>query len=209
MSSRLLEQYVYLFLLFIIININKNHFINCEFTRELVVKKDFFNGIKPNEFSVYDTSEKNLKYRIDTKWFKIHGVSITAKPSNEEIATVEAKLTWLLYEANFRILDNGVWKDGTIKRKFKVFYNTYEINYDQKVITLEGDVYKWNLIWKDVNTGKVYGQIRKRAISLILPNVYELFMTDDFPEAFYLVGVAVADRFSSSSSSSSSSRKNG
>ncbi|CAF1510769.1 unnamed protein product, partial [Didymodactylos carnosus] len=160
---------------------------------ELVVKKDFFNGIKPNEFSVYDRSGKNLKYRIDTKWFKIHSITIAAKPSNEEIATTEVKLRWFSYAADFRILDNGVWKNGTIHTT----KGAYEINYDQKVIVLLGDTHDRSLIWKDVNTGKVYGKIRRRARSLILPNVYELFMTDDFPEAFYLIGTAIVGGFSS------------
>ncbi|CAF0878196.1 unnamed protein product [Didymodactylos carnosus] len=171
--------------------------------KHYIIKKDFISGLKYREFSVYDPTEQQLLYRIDTTFHILHRVKITNQPEKKLLATVNGKFRFFLYGATFKILTPGTqqWKEGKIERSFTLSYK-FIITYDNRQVIFEGDRNKWHMSWTDAKTHELLASFEKRMISLVWQNTYDLkIYTDELPDIFFFVGLAVADRSTSNKDS--------
>jgi hypothetical protein len=60
--------------------------------RQYVMEKDFFTGLKSGEFSVYDQSERNLLYRLESRYAITQRAELYAYPGKQIIASI--RNTW-------------------------------------------------------------------------------------------------------------------
>ena len=56
--------------------------------RQYVLNKDFFNGFKENEFTIYEQSSKNIQYRIESHFKVAHNLELVAYPSKQVVANL-------------------------------------------------------------------------------------------------------------------------
>jgi len=60
--------------------------------RQYVIEKDFFTGFKAGEFSVYDQSEKNLLYRLESSYAITQTAQLYAYPGKQMVGSI--RNTW-------------------------------------------------------------------------------------------------------------------
>ncbi|CAF3539269.1 unnamed protein product [Rotaria socialis] len=89
--------------------------------RQYVLSKDYFNGIKENEFSVYNQSSKNIQYRIESHMALARNIELVAYLSK----LIVGKLCETLDLATFNILDtkSGQCLTGKMKNTYPLFKN--------------------------------------------------------------------------------------
>jgi hypothetical protein len=110
--------------------------------RQYVIRKDFFHGLKAGEFSIYDTTEQNLHYRIESDFALLQSVKIIAYPSKQEVGRIEAQLKPLLFKADIIILDPQAnqWVKGLIQQNYKLLGSSFNIDWNGHRITMENEV---------------------------------------------------------------------
>jgi len=97
--------------------------------QQYVIRRDFFRFSKAPEFTVYDTKEKHIYYRIESKIRILQNIELIAYPSKQEVGRLQAKLKPLLYKAEFSILDpqSNKWISGLIQQDFTFKAGSYSI----------------------------------------------------------------------------------
>ncbi len=168
--------------------------------RQYVIRRDFFTGFKAGEFSVYDTSEKHVYYRIESKYDILQNLKVIAYPSKQEVGRLKAKLKLLLYKAEISILDpqTNQWVNGLIEQDFQLLKNSFNINWNGNRITMENDRASFTVKFRDTN-GQLLAQFRIRLASIFVTNKYDMkIFSNKYPEQIYLLGLAALDRITSS-----------
>ena len=62
----------------------------CQWTlRQYLIEKDFFNGFKAGEFSIYDLSTNRLLYRFETRYAFTQMADLLAEPNQQKVATIQ------------------------------------------------------------------------------------------------------------------------
>jgi hypothetical protein len=56
--------------------------------RQYVIEKDFLSGFKAGEFSVYDQSERNLLYRLESRYAITQTSELYAYPGKQMVASL-------------------------------------------------------------------------------------------------------------------------
>lgn len=163
--------------------------------RTYLVKKDFINGFKGGEFTVYDQTGKNRQYRMESKYGLTHDVRLYT-PSKTLAARLKAKITAVMYKAVITVFDNttNVWKNGTIEQNYKVVGSKFTINYDSNQFTLESKAGSLDTDFAEQPKGNIVATFHKRVTSLFWRNKYDLqVLTNRYPDELFLLGVAVRD----------------
>jgi hypothetical protein len=167
--------------------------------REYVIHKDVFSGFKAAEFSVFDTSEKNMYYRVESNYGLTQNVKVIAYPSKQEVGQLEAKIKLFLYKAEFSILNpqTNQWNDGLIEQNFKFFLASFNINWNGHRITFKKDG-AFSLTSKFYDEDQqILAQIRIRP-GLTLKVKYDLnIFSNKYPEQIYLLGLAALHQVTS------------
>jgi len=168
--------------------------------RQYVIRRDFFTGFKAGEFSVYDTSEKHVYYRIESKYDILQNLKVIAYPSKQEVGRLKAKLKVLLYKAEISILDpqTNQWVNGLIEQDFQLLKNSFNIDWNGNRITMENDRASFTVKFRDTN-GQLLAQFRIRLASIFVTNKYDMkIFSNKYPEQIYLLGLAALDGITSS-----------
>jgi hypothetical protein len=168
--------------------------------REYVVRKDFFTGFKAGEFSVYDTSEKHVHYRVESNYGLMQNVKVIAHPSKQEIGRLQAKINLLLYKAEISILDpqTNQWRNGLIEQNFKFLGSSFDINWNGHQIKMESEVGSLTSKFYDEDR-QLLAQTRIRLTSIFITNKYDMkIFSNKYPEQIYLLGLAARDHLISS-----------
>lgn len=62
----------------------------CQWTlRQYLIDKDFFNGFKAGEFSIYDASGNRLIYRFETQYAFTQMADLYAYPNQQKVASIQ------------------------------------------------------------------------------------------------------------------------
>ncbi|CAF2822920.1 unnamed protein product [Rotaria sp. Silwood2] len=87
--------------------------------RTYIIQKDLLNPIKAGEFSIFDYTEKQLQYRIESRLTFMQSVELIAYPSKQVVAKLNKNLKLFLYKGTISILDprSNQWIKGTIHEK--------------------------------------------------------------------------------------------
>jgi len=169
-------------------------------TQQYVIRKDFFSGIKAGEFTVYDTKEKHIYYRIESKYSILHNIKLIVYPSKKEIGRLQAKLKPFIYKGEFSFLDSQTnqWVNGLIQENFQLIGGLCNIDWDGHRITMKNEVPSFTTTFRDSN-GEILAEFRLRPVSILWTNKYDMqIFSNKFPEQIYLLALAVRDRINSS-----------
>lgn len=158
------------------------------------LRKDFFNGIKGPEFSVYDISKKTLYYRIESKYSLLPKFDLVAYPAKQVVGKLESKVGSI----HFSLLDDktGQWITGSMKGHFtltKHFKYTIELN--GKKILLEKDLLSPHATFRDESQGDLLlARYQREFFSPITATTYgaQIF-SNDLPDGLYLLALAWTD----------------
>jgi hypothetical protein len=183
-------------LLFALINVFQPGHCADATNRTYLIKKDLMSGIKGGEFTVYDSTGKNLQYRMESKFGVTHDVHVYRMPAKTLVARLKAKVTVAMYKAALTILDQGTnrWNNGTIEQNFKIVGNKFTIVWNGEKISMQGTAASLDTAFVAQTAGDLLGKFHKRVSSLFWRNKYDLqVLSNKYPDALYFLGVASRD----------------
>ncbi|CAF5181296.1 unnamed protein product, partial [Rotaria magnacalcarata] len=107
--------------------------------REYVAKKDFFNGLKSGEFSIYDQSNRNLLFRLESRYGFLQKAELFAYPQRQIVGSIKNNFVMWLYDADIQIFDMfyNQWIPGKITQAFPQFFFRYNIQYGNRRLLLQ------------------------------------------------------------------------
>jgi hypothetical protein len=164
--------------------------------RQYVIRQDFFAGYKAPEYTVYDTSEKHVYYRIESRYNLLHNVKVIAYPSKQEVARSEKKLKLFLYKAEFSIIDprSNRRVSGLIKENFKLSSDFYTIEWNGKRVTMEQKFASFTCVFHD-SDGELLAEIRLRPASVFWTKKFDMkIYSNKYPEPIYFLGMTARDK---------------
>lgn len=168
------------------------------------IRRDLISGGKAPEFSIYDSSGKSLKYRIESHMWGFHKIDIVAHPSKQVIGKLENKVTFLLYEGNFQLLDTDTneWTSGHIEQKLRPFNHKSIIQWKGKRIRMEHNYLSLTTTFRDdSDPSNLMAEYKLSVASLAWARRYTLkIYSDDVPDQVYMFGLAVRDFISATRS---------
>ncbi len=166
--------------------------------RQYVIRKDFFIGFKAGEFTVYDTSEKNIQYRIESDYGITQNVRLIAHPSKQLVGRLQAKFTVFLYEGEISIIDSQTnqWINGVFKQNFKLLTSSFNIDWNGRSLTGESELGSVTVKFRDTN-GELLAQFRLRPV-VFLKRKYDMkIFSNKYPDQLYLLALAAYDHIHS------------
>lgn len=186
------------FFIFISLFVGQWMFIEClGVNRTYLIKKDFVSGLKGGEFTIYDPTGKNLRYRMETKLGVTHDVRIFKATAKKDIlARLKAKITPVMYKATLSIFNPLIdqWTNGTIQQNYKFVGNKFTIEWKGQTIIMEGAPASLDTTFIQQNNKEVLAKFHKRVSSLFWRNKYDLqVLSDKYPDELYFLGVAARD----------------
>jgi hypothetical protein len=167
--------------------------------RQYIIRKDSFSGIKSGEFSIYDTTEQNMHYRIESEFNLLQSIKVVAYPSKQIVGRLEAQLKPLLFKADIIILDptTNQWTNGLIQQNFKVLGSSFNIDWNGHRIIMENEVASLSSKFRDVN-GDLFAEFKMQHSSILRPHKYDMqIFSNKYPEQIYLLALAVRDHLDS------------
>jgi uncharacterized protein YxjI len=166
--------------------------------RQYVIRKDFFNGIKAAEFSIYDKNE-NIQYRIESSYSVMQSVKLIAYPSKQEVGRLKAQINFLTYKAEISILDSQTnqWINGLVEQDFQFIGTSCNINWNGNRITMENDIASFTSKFRNTN-GQLLAQFRLRPASIFVTNKYDMqIFSNQYPDQLYLLALAAREQIRS------------
>jgi hypothetical protein len=156
-------------------------------------------GFKAGEFSVYDTSEKHVQYRIESSYGLMQNLKVIAQSSKQEIGRLQAKLNLLLYKAEISILDSQTnqWISGLIEQNFQILGSSFGITWNGHRISMENEVVSLTSRFYDEDR-TLLAQIRVRPASIFVRKYDMKVFSNKYPEQIYLLTMAARDQLTSS-----------
>jgi hypothetical protein len=172
------------------------------------IRKDYFNGIKASEFSVYDISKTTLYYRIESKFSIMPKFDLIAYPSKKLVGKLESKVGAI----NLSVLDDktGQWLTGTMKGHFSLSKQKYSMQFNDKQISMEKDLLSPHMNIRDETNGrKLLARYQREFFSPVTATTYGVqIYSNDIPDGLYLLILAWTD-IGRSESWGTTKRKNG
>ena len=162
--------------------------------RTYALRKDYFNGIKAAEFSIYDISKKTLYYRIESRYSLLPKFDLVAYPSKQVVGKLEGKVGSI----HLSLLDDktGQWIAGTMKGNLKFTKHfQYTIEFNGRKILLEKELLSPHATFRDISQGDVFlARYQREFFSPITATTYgaQIF-SNDIPDGLYLLALAWTD----------------
>ncbi len=120
-----------------------------------VLIRDYFLGFKAPEFSVYNTSEKNLYYRIESNYDLQHNIKLITYPSKQIVARLRSKKQGKTYEAKISIrnITSNQWSDGMIVQHHQWLHTNYSIEWNGYHLSMINKIASWTTEILDQSQG--------------------------------------------------------
>ena len=162
--------------------------------RVYTLRKDFFNGIKVAEFSVFDISKKTLYYRIESKYSIMPKFDLVAYPSKQVVGKLESKFGAI----NLSFLDDktGQWITGSMKGHLKLLkHYQYTIELGGRKILVEKELLSTHTTVRDVSQGDtLLARFQREFFSPITATTYGVqIYSNDIPDGLYFLILAWTD----------------
>jgi hypothetical protein len=164
---------------------------------EYVVRKDFFSNLKSGEFSVYDKSEKNLQFRIESEYSVMHNIKVIDQATKQEIGRLSSQVNLLQYTAEFSTLDTNTnkWINGVIRKNIQIVGTSYNIDWNNQRITMETEPISLTTKFFDSDK-QLLAQYRTRVTSLITKKYDLQVFSNAYPEQIYFLALAARNHAS-------------
>ncbi|CAF1518644.1 unnamed protein product [Rotaria sp. Silwood1] len=167
--------------------------------RKYVIRKDWFNLFKAGEFSIYDTSQKGLIYRIESNVGIFLDSKLIAYPSKKEVGRLQVKRNLKPYSRVLSILDpqTNQWIVGYMQRNTQAieFHGTsFNIDWNGHYITMKKETTSLTSKFHDTN-GQLLAEFKIRLTSLLFGRKkYDMeIFSDKYPEQIYLLALIASD----------------
>jgi hypothetical protein len=163
--------------------------------RVYTLRKDYFNGIKAAEFSVFDTSQKTLYYRIESKFTFMPQFELVAYPSKQVVGKLKSKFGSI----DLSLLDDktGQWMTGSMKYHLTLLKQyEYNIQFNGRRISMEKQLLYPHTTFRDESQGgnNLLARFQREFFSPITATTYGVQVySNDIPDGFYLLALAWAD----------------
>lgn len=161
--------------------------------RAYTIRKDYFNGIKAAEFSVFDISKKTLYYRIESKYSIMPKFDILAHPSKKHVGKLESKIGAI----KLSLLDQktGKWLNGSMKSHFNLLKVKYTIQLNGREILLQKDALSPHTNFHDQSAdGLLLARFQREFFSPITATTYGVqIYSNDIPDGLYFLALAWTD----------------
>ncbi|CAF1328991.1 unnamed protein product [Adineta ricciae] len=162
--------------------------------RRYFIKTNLFITHNANKFSIYDSSETNLLYRIKSLYSWTQKLQIIKQSSEEEVVgELKWKFTLGQQKANFTVHDpdSNQWINGNIQKKFCFLCGKYFIRWNEQDIRIEKKGILSATLFIDDKRNQTLARLEKRPFALFKTTEYDLeIISNDFPDAIYFVGFA-------------------
>ena len=161
-----------------------------------VLVRDYFSGFKAPEYSIYDKSEKNLYYRIESSYGLHDKLKLVVYPSKKVIAKIRGKTKKKLYQATFSIHNttSNQWAEGNIIENSQWLHTNYTIEWNGSHLSIITHlITPWIVDIVDPSKSELLAQSQRRWFSWKYKYQLDLF-SDRMPESVYLFAFAVASR---------------
>ncbi len=156
------------------------------------LRKDFFNGLKAAEFSVFDISKKTLYYRIESKHIIMPKFDLVAHPSKKIVGKLESKIGAI----NLSLLDEktGQWITGSMKRHLALKLK-YTIQLNGRKILMEKGLLSAHTTFHDESEGgTLLARFQREFFSPVTATTYGLQVySNAIPDGLYLLALAWTD----------------
>ncbi len=165
--------------------------------QQYIIRKDFFSGIKADEFTVYDPQEKHVYCRIESEYGMLQNIKVIAYPSKQEIGRLRGKINFVTYKAEISIFDreSNRWVNGLIRQVFKWASALYNIEWDGNRITMEQEFASWTTIFRDSVGKELLAQFRLRPASMFWARKYDMqIFSNKYPKQIYLLGLVASEK---------------
>lgn len=157
--------------------------------RQYEIYKDFINGLKLNEYTVFNQSSKNILYRIESHFTLLNNLELVAYPEKQIVANISGSL----YSATFKILNtrSGQWSVGKCQSKFTLTNDfKYIIEWNGRQITVVKRLRMPQVYFRDVTAGdKLFARFYESARSNMYIHRLEVY-SNDIPDSIYLLAFA-------------------
>ncbi|UJR17681.1 hypothetical protein I4U23_004579 [Adineta vaga] len=161
-----------------------------------VLIRDYFNGFKAPEYSVYNKTEKDLYYRIESNYDFQDNMKLVSYPSKKSIAKLRSKTRGTSYEAKISIRNttSNQWIDGKIIQHPQWLSTNYSIEWNGYHLSIINNfIASWTLDIIDSSRNELLAQSQRRWFSWKFKYQLDLY-SDQVPESIYLLGLAVVSR---------------
>jgi hypothetical protein len=164
--------------------------------RSYFIEKDFFTGIKMSEFSVFNSAKTRLLYRIES-YYQVGGkFEVIDRSTKQVIGQLINLWNLLLYKGNLSVLHptSNQWIQGRIEKVFHMLNDKFIIKWNNRSVLMENKFGSLTTTFQYENHSRILAEIKKRPISFIWPNKYDLHVySDHFPDCIYFLAIAIKD----------------
>ncbi|CAF1211133.1 unnamed protein product [Adineta steineri] len=163
--------------------------------RTYTLRKDYFNGIKVAEFSVFDISKTTLYYRIESKFSILPKFELISYPSKQVVGKLEGKLG----KINLSLLDDktGQWVTGTMKQHVTLLkHYQYNIELNGRQILMKKELLSSHTTFHDAvqNGETLLARYQREFFSPITATTYGVqIFSNELPDGLYLLALAWTD----------------
>ena len=164
-------------------------------TEVYVIRRDIFSGLKAPEYTIYDASEKQVLYRLESDFGFTQGVRVLRQPSKEEVGRLKEKVNLFLFKADISVLNphTNEWNKGSIAQSYKFMGNSFDINWQIHRIKVETKPFEYITNFYDEDQ-QVLAQIQRRIVFSFSRKYILNIFSEKYPVQMYLLGLAVDDR---------------
>lgn len=187
------------FILFLLLTINIISIRAKHTDRIYIINKDrSMPDYRLSEFSIYDSTEKQRQYVIETFDSDIHAVVLYAYPSEQIVGALEGEWEKFIGTANISLLDthSNQWMDGSITIKFHFYIDKFEISWYGTKITMRRKFVSNKTEVRDEKGNELVASFEPYPNPKSpKPNKYKLIIfSDKVPGVVYFFAVAVMDQ---------------
>ena len=183
-------MFMQIFLLFITVN-------SVTSIREYVIRKDYFRFFKSAEYTVYDRAEQQVLYRLESEYSFLHNIKLIVYPSKEEIGRLRAKVSLIVYQGEFTILDrqSNERRNGSIHQHLKFARYLHDIQWNGKAFHVETKAFSLTTEFREANKSELLAEFRLRPASVFVTRKYDMkIYSNKYPEALYFLGFIASER---------------
>lgn len=157
-----------------------------------IIRRDMFDVFKASEYSIYDTSETKLLYRIESEYSMFPKLKLIRYPQRRINGRLKSRFHFPFYKGDFSIIDTrkNRWIFGTMQRNFLLNQSSFDINWYGQRISLNLDTFSSTHKFKDSN-GILQAEYQMDYVSSFRAARYNLTIyTDTYLDGLYILGFA-------------------
>lgn len=165
--------------------------------KKYFIVEDYFNGVKPSEFTIYDSTENIKHYRIESHFSFLASFDLVSYPSKTVVGKLKKKLSLIFYKAGLSILDEDSqgWINGTIEANFHLLKSKFSIEWNHRRLIMVPSMFSRTIYFYDEQQPKtIIAEFRKRFGFFSLVNKFDMeIYVNDLPDGIFLLGLVVKD----------------